>query len=69
MKTIAKYFRKIADRLDPPARRPMVHIAAGNENWKPSLSEMQELSQLFMAADLDPLGAIVTRQGMSAAMV
>jgi hypothetical protein len=47
-------------------QRPIIHIAAGDENWDPSQAEMQELSDLFLAADLDPIGAVVvTRQGVS----
>ena len=41
-------------------QRPVLHIVAGDENWDPSVEEMQELSGLFLDADLDPLGAVVT---------
>lgn len=47
-------------------QRPMLHIQAGDENWDASVAEMQYLSDLFMAADLDPLGAVVvTRPGVN----
>lgn len=46
-------------------QRPVLHIVAGDENWDPSQDDMQQLSDLFMAADMDPLGAVVvTRQGV-----
>jgi len=41
-------------------QRPILHVIAGDENWDPSVEEMNELSQLFLSADLDPLGAVVT---------
>lgn len=47
-------------------QRPILHIVAGDENWDPSTQEMKELSDLFLSADLDPLGAVVTtRVGVS----
>lgn len=41
-------------------QRPILHVVAGDENWDPSQEEMRTLSDLFLAADLDPLGAVIT---------
>lgn len=41
-------------------QRPILHVVAGDENWDPSNEEMAELANLFLSADLDPLGAVVT---------
>jgi hypothetical protein len=47
-------------------QRPMLHIQVGDENWEPSIAEMQFLADLFMQSDLDPLAAtVVTRQGVN----
>jgi hypothetical protein len=35
-------------------------LQVGDENWDPSNEEMAELANLFLSADLDPLGAVVT---------
>jgi len=46
-------------------QRPMTHIMTGDENWDPSVQDMKDVADLFMAADLDPLGAfVVTRPGV-----
>jgi len=48
-------------------QRPIMHVTAGEgEEWVPVTEEMQAISNMFLAADLDPLGAIVvTRQGVN----
>lgn len=40
---------------------PILHIQAGIENqWRPSDAELSEIAGLFIAADQDPVGAVVT---------
>ena len=46
-------------------QRPILHVTMGEEEWVPVAEEMQFVSNLFLSADLDPLGAIVvTRRGV-----
>lgn len=46
-------------------QRGILHILMGDENWDPTVEEMRETIDMFMAADIDPLGAVVgTRQGV-----
>ncbi len=46
---------------------PILHIQAGIENqWRPSDAELSEIAGLFIAADQDPVGAVVTtRNGVN----
>lgn len=46
---------------------PILHIQAGVENqWRPSDAELSEIAGLFIAADQDPVGAVVTtRNGVN----
>ena len=47
-------------------QRPIMHIPVGDENWDPTEEEMAQISQLFSAADLDPIGSVVvTRLGVN----
>lgn len=48
-------------------QRAIMHITAGDgDEWVPVTEEMQAISNMFLAADLDPLGAIVvTRNGVN----
>ena len=40
-------------------QRAIMHIQAGSEDWEPSQSQLEELIEMFVAADLDPVGAVV----------
>lgn len=46
---------------------PILHVQAGLEGqWRPSDAELSEIAGLFIAADQDPVGAVVTtRNGIS----
>lgn len=47
-------------------QRAILHIMAGDMDWEASSEDLKFLSELFINADNDPLGAIVaTRQGVS----
>jgi len=48
-------------------QRAIMHVTAGDgDEWVPIAEEMQAISNMFLAADLDPLGAIVvTRNGVN----
>ena len=47
-------------------QRAILHITAGDLDWEPSSEDLQYISELFINADNDPLGAIVaTRNGVS----
>lgn len=50
---------------------PILHVTAGIENaWRPSDAELSEIAGLFMSADQDPVGAVITtRNGVSASEV
>lgn len=39
----------------------VLHVAVGSEEWTPSESELEEVVQLFINADKDPTGIVVTR--------
>lgn len=40
---------------------PILHVKAGIENqWRPSDAELSEIAGLFLSADQDPVGAVVT---------
>ena len=47
-------------------QRAILHITAGDLDWEPSPEDLKYISELFINADNDPLGAIVaTRNGVS----
>ena len=47
-------------------QRAILHIIAGSTEWEPTLADLQYLTELFMNADADPIGAIVaTRSDVS----
>lgn len=47
-------------------QRAILHITAGDLDWEPSSEDLQYISELFINADNDPLGAIIaTRNGIS----
>lgn len=47
--------------------RSIVHIVCGDDSWEPTPEDMQYINQLFLNADIDPLGAYVaTRNGVQA---
>lgn len=47
-------------------QRAISHVTAGDEEWKPSNEELEAIANLFLNADLDPVGSIVvTRNGIS----
>ncbi len=51
-------------------QRSILHVIAGNEDWEPTPDQLNELASLFIAADLDPQGAVVaTRQGIETSEV
>jgi hypothetical protein len=44
-------------------QRSIMHIMAGSSDWEPTVNDLQFLTELFMNADADPIGAMVaTRQ-------
>lgn len=46
-------------------QRAIMHITAGDQDWEPTEEDLQYITELFMSADADPLGAIVaTRNGI-----
>lgn len=48
-------------------QRAITHITAGTEDWVPTDDELNQLSELFLTADLDPISAqVVTRSGVEA---
>lgn len=48
-------------------QRAITHITAGTDDWTPNDEELSTLSELFLAADLDPISAqVVTRNGVEA---
>lgn len=51
-------------------QKPVTHITAGDEDWEPSEQELGNIVDLFMAADMDPIGAFVaTKRGIDLADV
>lgn len=52
-------------------QRAALHIQAGNgTDWLPTQQQLEQITQLFMNIDLDPLGAtIVTRDGINVSEV
>lgn len=47
-------------------QRAIAHMTVGDEEWTPTPEEMQQLATMLMAADLDPVGAVmVTRNGVN----
>lgn len=47
-------------------QRAILHITVGDIDWEPSPEDLKYISELFINADNDPLGAIVaTRNGVS----
>ena len=51
-------------------QRAISHITIGNQDWVPTNAEMQAIADMFLAADLDPVGSVViTRDGVSVADV
>ena len=51
--------------------RRMIHITAGDDNWTPTASELQDLVQRFQAANVDPLNTtiVATREGVFAKLM
>ncbi len=47
-------------------QRGILHLTLGDgENWEPTIADMEYMTELFMNADSDPLGAIIaTRMGV-----
>jgi len=46
-------------------QRGILHLTLGTDEWIPNVSDMEFMTELFMNADSDPLGAIIaTRQGI-----
>lgn len=46
-------------------QRAVSHIVVGDTDWVPTQAEMSAIAQLFLDADLDPVGAmVVTRNGV-----
>lgn len=50
---------------------PILHVTAGIDNqWRPTDGELSEIAGLFLAADQDPVGAVVTtRNGVNTSEV
>jgi hypothetical protein len=40
-------------------QRAIMHITAGSEDWEPTEGQLEELIEMFISADLDPIGAVV----------
>jgi len=40
-------------------QRAILHVTAGSPDWEPTVQDLQYLTELFMNADADPIGAIV----------
>ena len=50
-------------------KRNVLHVTLGNDEWQPTLEDMQAVQKLFHDAAVDPEGAvIVTRQGIDVAL-
>lgn len=47
-------------------QRATTQISIGDDNWEPTVAEMQEYVEKFQMSEMDPLGAwVATRQGVS----
>lgn len=47
-------------------QRAVAHMTVGDEEWQATPDEMRQLAQMLMAADMDPVGAVmVTRNGVN----
>lgn len=47
-------------------QRGILHLTLGDESWEPTTGDMEFMTDLFMNADADPLGAVIaTRMGLS----
>ena len=47
-------------------QRGIMHLTLGDGDWEPTIADMEFITELFMNADSDPLGAtIATRSGVS----
>jgi hypothetical protein len=40
-------------------QRSILHISAGSDDWEPSENQLEEIIEMFIAADTDPVGAVV----------
>jgi predicted XRE-type DNA-binding protein len=57
--------RPIRTRLKSDTKREILHVRAGDENWEPSLEELECLCDMVMQGACDPEGAtLITRQGV-----
>jgi len=46
-------------------QRAILHITAGDDNWDPTEEQLEDLMDLFIGADMDPLGAVIaTKTGI-----
>jgi hypothetical protein len=53
-----------------PSKRSILHITAGEEDWQPSAEELTAITEMFMAASVDPLGAVITtRTGIAVKLI
>ena len=41
-------------------KRTILHVIVGNKKWKPATEQLNEVADLFIAADKDPQRTIVT---------
>jgi hypothetical protein len=39
--------------------RRIFHIVAGDDNWTPTMDELNQIKEMFMDATLDPEGALI----------
>lgn len=47
-------------------QRPIMHVAAGTDDWEPQPEQLSDILSSFQAADLDPIsGIVVTRNGVT----
>jgi hypothetical protein len=40
-------------------QRSILHISAGSDDWEPTETQLEEIIEMFIAADTDPVGAVV----------
>jgi hypothetical protein len=46
-------------------QRPVLHIVAGDEEWDPTDDQLEDLMDLVIGADMDPVGAVIaTKKGI-----